>query len=387
MTEHPLDNPALAEQAVEIRRLGTRVVLDVIEIGRRLVVAKDLAGPGNWMAWLEREFKWSISTAENYINLFKLSASFPTVGNVDLDFRSLYLLAAPSTPQAVRAEILARAEAGEPVTSAEVKTAIAVAKPAPAEACTEADATALVAGTSAPQLKPEAAPELTPTAMVRTEPKPKPRHGINAAVIPLFKNEDRLDAFCAAVTTRAAKRFISLDQQLELAQDIVKRRISAQRIEPWISMWVREAARQQGRIDEVETKDLYKDIPGYEIRDQVAEAKSSARALIGALLKLENLWKKLPQHPFFGDLGGTLDGVLNMIRQWRRAAGEESADELERKLSKVQEFERKIQTLEITVTELRRENEELRKELAKINVAQKPDAATPPIHHNNGGAR
>jgi antitoxin (DNA-binding transcriptional repressor) of toxin-antitoxin stability system len=216
---------ALTEHASEIRRLGKQTVENVVEIGRRLTAvrygldeARPLLGHGEWLPWLDREFGWSPSTAENYINLFKLSAKFPTVGNLDLDLRSLYILAAPSVPPEARAEIIERAEAGESVTVADVKTAIAKRKP-----------------------EPEPKPE--PSAVVRTEPEPKPRHGINQAVLPLFKNEDRLDAFCDAVRTPAARRFISLDQQLELAQDIIKSRLSAQRIEPWISMWVRKAAR------------------------------------------------------------------------------------------------------------------------------------------------
>jgi len=175
-----LDNPILAEHAAEIRRLATRVVKDVIEIGRLLTKAKPIAGHGNWLSWLEREFGWSDRTAENYMRVYTLSTKFETVSNLCIDLRALYLLTAKSTPPEVRGEIIARAEAGEQITVAAVKTAIA-----------------------------------------RTKPEPKARHGINAACIPLFKNEDRLDAFCHAVTTRAAKRFISYDQQLEIAKDVV----------------------------------------------------------------------------------------------------------------------------------------------------------------------
>src|SRR5262249_51951563 len=59
-----LDNPILIEHADAIRQLGKRVVSDVVEIGRRLTEAKEIAGHGNWLSWLEREFGWSPSTAE-----------------------------------------------------------------------------------------------------------------------------------------------------------------------------------------------------------------------------------------------------------------------------------------------------------------------------------
>jgi hypothetical protein len=134
----------------------------------------------------------------------------------------------------------------------------------------------------------------------------------------------------------------------------------AQRIQAYVSDWVRTAARAQGKIDEEETEDIYKQIPGYEIRDEVGAVKTAARPLISSLLKLESLFKTFPDHPFFGDIGSTLDGVINMIRQYRRAAGEKSADEVERKLARLADLERKTQQQESIITELRREIEELK---------------------------
>jgi hypothetical protein len=102
----------LAEHARAIRQLGRRVVADVIEVGKRLAEAKELLGHGNWLPWLQREFQWSASTAENYIRLYNLSAKFATVVNLpdlQLDLRSLYLLAAPSTPPEARRVIFERA--------------------------------------------------------------------------------------------------------------------------------------------------------------------------------------------------------------------------------------------------------------------------------------
>ena len=53
----------LAEHAAEIRRLGKRVVADVVEIGRHLSECKAICGHGNWLPWLEREFGWTDDTA------------------------------------------------------------------------------------------------------------------------------------------------------------------------------------------------------------------------------------------------------------------------------------------------------------------------------------
>ena len=88
-------------------------------------------------------------------------------------------------------------------------------------------------------------------------------------------------------------------------------------------------------------------------------------------LKLEDLWKKFPHNPFFGDIGGTLDGVLNMIRQYRRATGEHSADETERKLARlrscVEQLEREKRCLELEV-------EGFERELADLKAAAKSPA-------------
>lgn len=94
------EDPVLAEHAAMIRRLGKRVVKDVIEIGRRLQEAKDLVGHGGWTAWLEREFDWSQDTASNFIKLYTLSQDpkFQTVRNLDdLPLNALYLMARKST--------------------------------------------------------------------------------------------------------------------------------------------------------------------------------------------------------------------------------------------------------------------------------------------------
>jgi hypothetical protein len=111
----------LARHATEIRRLGKQVVSDVIEIGRLLVESKKLAGHGNWLSWLEREFQWTDDTALNYMRVHELGEKFRTVRDLDIPMRGLYLLAKPSTPETAKQEAISRAEAGEPMTLNTVK--------------------------------------------------------------------------------------------------------------------------------------------------------------------------------------------------------------------------------------------------------------------------
>src|SRR5262249_489006 len=243
-----------------------------------------------------------------------------------------YLLAAPSTPQEVRDEIIARAEAGEKIGVAEVKTAIAKRKP---------------------------------------EPKPRSKSGyaINPAAEALFANMDQIHAFAGVVNLTTVRRFVTFEQQVDLAKQLVEGNIRAAQYQPYVANWLRQAGKLQGRIDAAERDDFYKEFPGHEIRDEVDAAKNAAPAFTASLLKLEDLWKKFPHNPFFGDIGGTLDGVVNMIRQYRRAAGEKSADESERKLAQMQELERKTKQQEGVITELRSEVEELRAKLAELENA------------------
>ena len=113
----------LAQHAEVIRALGKRVVHDVIEIGRRLTDAKARCGHGNWLPWLDREFGWSDSTALRYMQAHQF-ATDKSVTVTDLSLKSLYLLAAPSTPEAARDEVIERSEAGEHLTPAQIKETI-----------------------------------------------------------------------------------------------------------------------------------------------------------------------------------------------------------------------------------------------------------------------
>jgi len=119
----------LAWHAEAIRALGKRVIGDAIEMGRHLTAAKELCGHGHWLPWLKREFGWSDKTAEQFMNVYRLRGKFEKFSNLDLPISGLYLLARPSTPEAVRQEVIERVERGEKLSVAEVKDSIAKAGP------------------------------------------------------------------------------------------------------------------------------------------------------------------------------------------------------------------------------------------------------------------
>jgi hypothetical protein len=103
----------LTDHANRIRKLGKRVVSDAIEIGKLLSECKDRLEHGEWLPWLKREFSWSDRHARNFMKLHQLSTRSENFSNLNLPLSSLFLLAAPSTPEAAREEVVARAEAGE----------------------------------------------------------------------------------------------------------------------------------------------------------------------------------------------------------------------------------------------------------------------------------
>jgi ParB-like chromosome segregation protein Spo0J len=123
--------PVLAEHAEAIRDAGKRPIADIIEIGRRLTECQKMLGHGHWLEWLNREFGWSDRTALNYMRVYDLSGKSETVADLTLPISGLYLLAAPSTPDAARDTIIGRAEAGEVLSVADVRRAIDQARGRP----------------------------------------------------------------------------------------------------------------------------------------------------------------------------------------------------------------------------------------------------------------
>jgi hypothetical protein len=128
-------SPELAEplrkQASRIRDRLRATVTAVIEVGRDLIAVRQQLPHGQFGDWVVAECRFSRSTACNYMKAAEFADSlpadkFPTVGN--LPERTLYRLAAKSTPPVVVSDVIARAEAGELVTDESLKQLIAGAR-------------------------------------------------------------------------------------------------------------------------------------------------------------------------------------------------------------------------------------------------------------------
>jgi hypothetical protein len=114
------DETFVREAADRIRSRMTHSAQSIIEIGRDLIRVKERLGHGNFLPWIDREFRMTEKTAERFMSVAeRFGDKFDSVSTLGLT--ALYELAAPSTPEEVRSEVEARVASGQSVTTAEVK--------------------------------------------------------------------------------------------------------------------------------------------------------------------------------------------------------------------------------------------------------------------------
>ena len=101
-------------------RIRTRAKDFYLEIGRDLIAAHDALGHGLFGKWLDAEFGWTDRTARNFMSAARLAESKSEIVSV-LPATALYKLAAPSTPETVRDQIIARVENGESISVKEIR--------------------------------------------------------------------------------------------------------------------------------------------------------------------------------------------------------------------------------------------------------------------------
>lgn len=126
-------DPAVASQArasaARIKEQFQKYRASIIEAGRELLAIKDQLGHGNFGPWLEAEFQMAERTAQRYMSVAAAFSDKSDIVSV-LPQTALIELAAPSTPEHVRAEVVKRVEAGEPIKPTEIKTMVREAREA-----------------------------------------------------------------------------------------------------------------------------------------------------------------------------------------------------------------------------------------------------------------
>lgn len=101
--------------ALEIHAASKRCAETIIEIGKRLSGVKEILPHGSWLPWLEAEFGWSSVSAWRFMQVYEKFKSY-NLKDLSMSSEVLYLLAAPSTPEAVREVAVDLSAAGQKVT-------------------------------------------------------------------------------------------------------------------------------------------------------------------------------------------------------------------------------------------------------------------------------
>jgi Protein of unknown function (DUF3102) len=125
----PLQKRSVIHQwTIEIKERLRHTALIIWEIGHRLVQVRSQLESRQFCSWLKFEFGWSQRTAYNFINVYKAFPEFANFAKIEISISSLYLLAAPSTPQEIRSQFLDMATAGEKISNKTIQEAIKKAK-------------------------------------------------------------------------------------------------------------------------------------------------------------------------------------------------------------------------------------------------------------------
>jgi hypothetical protein len=120
--------PRLDELAAEVRKLGKRMLDDVLRTGEILLEARSLIGHGHWLKRLA-ELGLSDDMAGRFMDVSEMSKSRNLRDSgLQLPISAFYILAQPSTPEEARDAVFARSEASDSPSLADVKREIALKK-------------------------------------------------------------------------------------------------------------------------------------------------------------------------------------------------------------------------------------------------------------------
>jgi Protein of unknown function (DUF3102) len=124
--------PRAAERARSaadnIRQMVRKSLDDLIDIGSELLAVKEALGHGRFQAWLDAEFGWSERMARNFMAVAGRFSKTAIIADLPIEPTAAYLLAAPSTPDSACQAAIARARAGERITTRVAKEILAKAK-------------------------------------------------------------------------------------------------------------------------------------------------------------------------------------------------------------------------------------------------------------------
>lgn len=107
----------VVERVEKIRGLARMTAAAIVQTGQHLTEVKARLKHGQFLDWIVKEFGWAERSARRFMEVhdkFKTAK----LADMEIDVSALYLIAAPKTPEPVRAEAIRRAEVGESVSHA-----------------------------------------------------------------------------------------------------------------------------------------------------------------------------------------------------------------------------------------------------------------------------
>jgi ParB-like nuclease domain len=164
------------------------------------------------------------------------------------------------------------------------------------------------------------------TAVAKTkQPRPK-RRVYDDRCSALFPNEHQAKAFREAMTTPGAQRFIPVNEQREVAKNMLgathsqfdKKQIGASYIKRQVQAVVEEAAKQQREIDKQEKEDFLRQQRESRIQEELRDADRALSRLLSALGALSDLAREFPGHPKLGGFSARLDTLVGAINQFSK---------------------------------------------------------------------
>lgn len=122
-----LDQAQAQEAQAVAERIRSRMKAGIIETGLDLISIKAQIGHGAFGAWIEAEFRMDVKTAQNYMRTASVFGDKSEIVSL-LPASTVYTLAAKSTPETIREDVLRQIEEGQRPEPAVIAETIRTAK-------------------------------------------------------------------------------------------------------------------------------------------------------------------------------------------------------------------------------------------------------------------
>ena len=123
VSNNDIEPPTIENLTLEIKFHLNQMGFHIIEVGKRLIQAKELVPHGDWVNWLKHIFNFTIRTAQNFMEIFRRFSNTKSISYFDIStFKPTQLIALLSLPEGEEQNFLAlKAAEGNPVQDMTIK--------------------------------------------------------------------------------------------------------------------------------------------------------------------------------------------------------------------------------------------------------------------------